>query len=420
MKTYKIIFAFFLLLGTQFVTAQRNSTATVVAKNYDISDNLDLQAVASVFGDARDLEDFEKKLNDPSLQLSNLDLNGDNYVDYLRVIEVAEGDNRVIVIQAVLGQDTFQDVATIEIEKQRSSTVNVQIVGNPYIYGPNYIYEPYYYRTPIFFDYFWLATYRPYYSPWYWGYYPTYYSYWAPMPVFRYQRHVYPHINTRNRYVYTDNRRISRADRMYSGVSRNAYERSNPGRSFTNRNANVTNRYALDQSRGSAGSRNNASRENSRNSVTGSTINNRGSVNASSRGTDFSSSRNSSSVRNSGATVRSDFNANGGRSNSSRVNLRSDNSSTINRSSSTLRSSAPINSSRSSAPVNSSRIERSTPSRSFDSSSSRSSNSSFSRPSNSGGSFSRSSGATMSRGSSGMSTGGGSSRSGGGGGRSSR
>src|SRR5690606_2331060 len=104
MKAYKFLLIVFALLFVNNVVAQNNSSGNVVAKNRDISDNLDLQAVASIFGEAKDLEDFEKKLNDSALQISNLDLNQDGYVDYLRVLEVAEGDTRVIVIQAVLGQ----------------------------------------------------------------------------------------------------------------------------------------------------------------------------------------------------------------------------------------------------------------------------------------------------------------------------
>lgn len=253
MKIFKLALIAAAIFTAGVGSAQNNSsTATVKAQNYDISDNLDLQAVASLFGDSKDLEDFERRLNDPSSQISNLDLNNDNYVDYLRVVEVGEGDVRVIVIQAVLGQDQFQDVATIEMERQRNKTVQVQIVGNSYIYGPNYIYEPYYYNTPVFFDLFWLNTYRPYYSPWYWGYYPTYYSYWRPMPVFRYHSHIYGHINHRNRYSYTDNRRLVRADRMYNGVRGNSLERQNPGRSFVSRNENVTNRRALESTRESS------------------------------------------------------------------------------------------------------------------------------------------------------------------------
>jgi len=57
------------LLIIVFIVAIANLNAqdvtTVEATDSDISENLDLEAVASVFGEAENLEDFEKKLNDP-------------------------------------------------------------------------------------------------------------------------------------------------------------------------------------------------------------------------------------------------------------------------------------------------------------------------------------------------------------------
>jgi len=403
MKIFKIALIAAAMLTAGVGNAQYNSsTATVKAQNYDISDNLDLQAVASIFGDSKDLEDFERRLNDPSSQISNLDLNNDNYVDYLRVVEVGEGDVRVIVIQAVLGQDQFQDVATIEMERQRNKTVQVQIVGNSYIYGPNYIYEPFYYTTPVFFDLFWLSTYRPYYSPWYWGYYPTYYSYWRPMPVFRYHRHIYGHIDHRNRYSYTDNRRLVRADRVYSGVRGNAMERQNPGRSFTSRNENVTNRRALESTR--EVSRSNGLQTSTR---SGNVSRNEGNLRSSDTG-------GRSSVERSGVRQRvsneefSRIRSTSGSSRSDRATV------TPNRSfNNDVSRSGSFSPSREAAP-SSSRIERSSrissqPSRSF-SQPSRSSSSSMSR--SSAPSMSRSSAPSMSR-SSGSMGGGGRSSSGG-------
>ena len=58
---------------------------TVTVKSSDISDNLDLEAVASLFGESENLEDFEKKLNDPELQISNLDLNKDGNRNFIRL-----------------------------------------------------------------------------------------------------------------------------------------------------------------------------------------------------------------------------------------------------------------------------------------------------------------------------------------------
>src|SRR5213075_3199983 len=92
---------------------------TVNAMSSEISDNLDLKAVSSIFGDSENLQDFERRLNDPKTQISNLDLNNDNRVDYLRVIESVEKRTHVIIIQSVIGRDLYQDVATIEVEKDR-------------------------------------------------------------------------------------------------------------------------------------------------------------------------------------------------------------------------------------------------------------------------------------------------------------
>lgn len=246
MKTiFKSIALFAFLFGGQ---AFAQDVTTVRANNRDISDNLDLKAVASIFGDSRDLEDFERRLNDPDIQISNLDLNGDNRVDYIRVIESTEGNTHLIILQSVIGADTFQDVATIEVERDRNNNVQVQVVGDVYMYGANYIYEPIYVTRPIIYDVFWVNAYRPYYSPWYWGYYPRYYTYWAPYPIYRYRNNIHVHVNVRNTYNYVNVRRSSRAVAMYSTRRSNAYERQNPNRSFAQR-TNVSNRQALEQSR---------------------------------------------------------------------------------------------------------------------------------------------------------------------------
>ena len=71
-------------------SARADETVTVTATSSDISENLDLKTVATLFGQSKDLEEFEKNLNDPKSALSNLDLNGDGDVDYLRVIETAD------------------------------------------------------------------------------------------------------------------------------------------------------------------------------------------------------------------------------------------------------------------------------------------------------------------------------------------
>ena len=234
-----------LTIGSLF--AQEKTTVT--AKNSDISDNLDLRAVATVFGDAKDLEDFERRLNDPKTQISNLDLNNDNYVDYLRVIETVEGNVHLVVVQAVLEKDVFQDVATIEVDRDSNNRVQVQVVGDVYMYGTNYIYEPVYVHTPIIYNTFWVGNYRPYYSSWYWGYYPSYYYYWNPFPIFRYRNHIHVHINFGHSYHYVSHRRCASVYNNYYGRRGNGYERMHPNRSFAHRNSGYSNRHELDSRR---------------------------------------------------------------------------------------------------------------------------------------------------------------------------
>ncbi len=247
MKTKLLTLSAFALLSITSLVAQDKTT--VRATSADISDNLDLRAIATVFGDASNLEDFENRINDPKAQISNLDLNNDNYVDYLRVIESVEGNAHLVVVQAVLDKDIYQDVATIEVQRDRNNKVQVQVVGDVYMYGENYIYEPVYVHTPVIYTTFWATNYRPYYSSWYWNYYPSYYTYWAPYPVYRYRNNVHVHINFGHSYHYVTNRRCQVAYSSYYGRRGNGYETRYPDRSFSHRNAGYTNRQDLDNNR---------------------------------------------------------------------------------------------------------------------------------------------------------------------------
>ena len=237
------------MVSLLFVNSFSQDRTTVNAMSSEISDNLDLRAVASIFGDSKNLEDFENRLNDPKNQISNLDLNNDNQVDYLRVIESVEGRTHLIVVQSVLGRDTFQDVATLEVEKDANNNIQVQVVGDVYMYGNNYIYEPIYVQTPIIYNYFWTPNYRPYCSLWYWDYYPSYYYAWNPYPIFRYRNHIGLYINFNHHYNYVNYRRCQVAYSNYYGRRANGYERQYPNRSFASRNSSYSNRYELDKNR---------------------------------------------------------------------------------------------------------------------------------------------------------------------------
>ncbi len=242
-----------LLVGIMVISiaCRTQQPVNVQAANPEISDNLDLEAVATAFGDARDLQEFEKLLNDKDLRISNLDLNEDGYVDYLRVIESTDGNTHLVTIQAALGNHIFQDVASIDVERDNSSSTYVQIIGNPYFYGPNYIINPLYYRTPYIIDWFWSPFYSPWISPYYWSYYPSYYSPWRPLPVPRYINNVHRSINVKNTYRYTTVRRSMNAPALQTKNSRNDYSRTRAENAFESRNRDVINKAELDNNRNS-------------------------------------------------------------------------------------------------------------------------------------------------------------------------
>ena len=76
-----------LLVSCSVFAAQDRTTVT--ASTSQAAEGLDLRAVAELFKDSKDLEDFEKRLNDPSLGVNNLDLNEDGDVDFIRVLAEA-------------------------------------------------------------------------------------------------------------------------------------------------------------------------------------------------------------------------------------------------------------------------------------------------------------------------------------------
>ena len=248
----------FLLLAIGFslmlpISSYADETVTVTATSSDISENLDLKTVATLFGQAKDLEQFEQMLNNPDSAFSNLDLNGDGEVDYLRVIETADNNRHLVVIQAVLAKDIYQDVASIFVEKDEATqSVTIQVIGDEYIYGTNYIIEPVYIHRPVIYDWFWGTAWVCWHSPYYWGYYPHWWRPYYCVDPFVYWDHCYWH-----HYHYpicsyrTGHRHHSHYRSMHQHVGRNDYATRHPERSFATRNAsrNITNARTIEQNR---------------------------------------------------------------------------------------------------------------------------------------------------------------------------
>ena len=183
-------------------------------------DNLNLYAVLDVFQKSKTLEDFEKALNDPDNKINNLDLNNDGQIDYIEIESHQEGTTHVIVLQVAVSNVETQDVAVIEVSKDKKNNIHVQIIGDEDLYGKNYIVEPAdsvggtpnpgykgdatvivnnnttnnynttttspsYVSTnvsmwPVVMFLF-SPVYVVYRSPWHWGYYPPYWRPWRPV-----------------------------------------------------------------------------------------------------------------------------------------------------------------------------------------------------------------------------------------------
>ncbi|MBK7131661.1 MAG: hypothetical protein IPH69_02195 [Bacteroidales bacterium] len=218
-------------------------------------DNLNLYAVMSLFQESETLEGFERKLNEQNSRINNLDLNGDNFVDYIMVTDYVDGQDHNIVMSVALNSNERQDVGVFTVQKLRNGEVAIQLIGDEELYGRNYIIEPIYddnngetpnpgYNgrnnnrqnvTVIRTNYYEVAAwpmirfiYRPDYvvwrSSWRWGYYPSYWQPWSPFyyhyyygyysnwypEYYRHYRHWHqPRYTRYNTFYYTNVRVFS-------------------------------------------------------------------------------------------------------------------------------------------------------------------------------------------------------------------
>ena len=181
MKTFTLIISSLLISLTGFSI---NSDSLGMA-----GDNLDLNAVMELFKNSESVEDFENKLNSDKNEVNNLDLNDDGFVDYIRVIDYADGKTHSLTLQVPFSDAEAQDVAVIEIESTDDNTTIAQIVGDEDLYGENYIVEPQSKDEntaanvnqwkPV--RHIYSPTYVIWVSPWRHNYYPKWYKPWKPV-----------------------------------------------------------------------------------------------------------------------------------------------------------------------------------------------------------------------------------------------
>lgn len=228
-------------------TESSGANASEKAAVGDLSDNLDLEVVVALFGESENVEDFERKLNEPERQISNLDLNEDGYVDYLRAVESSQDQTYLVSVQAVLGDNLYQDVASFDVEKDQEGQAQIQAVGDPYVYGTNYVVQPVYVRPPLITAWFWATAYRAWRSPYSYGRYPSYYRPWRPYPSHDYRHRVSHHKHSHYSYGYRNGKRSKYSSALYSSSRRNDYGSKHKAQSFNKRNKGSKNRYELTQ-----------------------------------------------------------------------------------------------------------------------------------------------------------------------------
>lgn len=211
----------FLLINCLSLSAYAQSNDEPVALGLP-GDNLNLYAVLDVFQKSKTLEDFEKSINDEGGKINNLDLNNDNTIDYIQVVSEKNAEGFFVILQVAVSATEKQDIAVVEVTKDKKGQVLVQIIGDEELYGKDYIVEPAEvaklsatpnpgykgegtviinnnnttnnYNTdngpsisawPVVL-YMFSPLFTPWRSPWYWGYYPPYWRPWRPVYYYNY------------------------------------------------------------------------------------------------------------------------------------------------------------------------------------------------------------------------------------------
>lgn len=222
MKKRSLLFAAILAIAGWSATYGQEMEAEVPG------DNFSLEGALQLFKKSSSPQEFEKLLNSEDSKVNNLDLNGDGYIDYIRVIDRQEGNVHAFILQAVVSENQSQDVAVIELQKLDNGKAVLQIIGDEDIYGVETIIEP----TDEVQTYAGTTTsrvvvnvwawpsvqyvYGPYYSawisPWTWVARPVWWYAWRPIAYY----HYYPIWRPfRPYYSVCSSYRIGYAHRLY-------------------------------------------------------------------------------------------------------------------------------------------------------------------------------------------------------------
>ncbi len=191
-----------------------------------LGDNLNLYGVLYLFKESNSVQDFEQRLNTPDNKVNNLDLNHDGQIDYIQLIDYGKNGLHSLVLRDPISATESQDIAVVEIEQRGNGVAHIQIVGDEALYGKNYIIEPqdqqqqqvqppspinnYNPNPPILYNvwgwpciqFMYAPNYVYWASPWYWGYYPGWWSPWRPFGFHAYWYNMYGYRGYQRRVYY--------------------------------------------------------------------------------------------------------------------------------------------------------------------------------------------------------------------------
>lgn len=277
MKKCSLIYLFVIFfLFSPVVNAQGNQEPESLGLP---GDNLNLYAVLKIFQESETLEAFEKKLNDKDANINNLDLDGDENIDYIMVTDEVDGDVHNIILKVAVNATETQDVAVFTVARDKDNQVQIQVTGDEELYGKDYIIEPNFIsndkdkagNTPnpgyigktVTFEgepvainltttvviaswpivrYVYAPSYVYWHSPWHWGLYPPWWRPWRPFYWHQYygyhynwyhyyyghyRRYPYHRYNRWNDYYYNGRRSRSAtvSNRYQNGLYKQTYSR---------------------------------------------------------------------------------------------------------------------------------------------------------------------------------------------------
>ena len=195
-----------------------------------VSEGLDLVALTGLVKEIRGGQELERRLNEKE-RVNNLDLDADGSVDYLMVTSFGQDKSKVgysITVQPA--QNETQEIATVTVEKN-GDQAEIQVIGNEQIYGKNAIYNDFVKierpvsqsrygsssNINVHHSYFGHALWT---SLFFYGFYPSYYSYYPVLSGPRY----YQNSN------YYSNRSTNRGPNRYQRLSNTNISNPNQGK----------------------------------------------------------------------------------------------------------------------------------------------------------------------------------------------